>query len=54
MNLRQSPSTQAPVVASLFHGQRVIVRGEPDAEGWVPVCTAEYEGYAKLEYLKRE
>ena len=54
MNLRQSPSTQAPVVASLFHNQRVIVSGEPDAEGWVRVHTAEYEGYAKLEYLKKE
>ena len=54
MNLRQSPSTQAQVVARLFHNQRVIVRGEADADGWVRVRTAEYEGYAKLEYLKAE
>ena len=54
MNLRQNPSTQAPVVARLSHNQRVIVSGEPDGDGWVRVHTAEYEGYAKLEYLTEE
>ena len=54
MNLRQNPSTQAPVVARLSHNQRVIVSGEPDGDGWVRVRTAEYEGYAKLEYLAEE
>ena len=54
MNLRQSPTTQAPVVARLSHNQRVIVSGEPDAEGWVQVHTAEYSGYAKIEYLTEE
>ena len=54
MNLRQNPTTQAPVVARLSHNQRVIVRGEPDADGWVEVHTAEYSGYAKIEYLTEE
>ena len=54
MNLRQNPSTQSPVVTQFSHDQRVIVCGEPDAEGWVQVRTAEYSGYAKIEYLKKE
>ena len=54
MNLRQNPSTQSPVVTRLAHDQRVIVSGEPDGEGWVQVRTAEYSGYAKLEYLQAE
>ena len=54
MNLRQSPSTQSPVVTQLAHGRRVIVGGEPDGDGWVPVRTAEFSGYAKIEYLQEE
>ena len=54
MNMRQNPSTQAQVVTRLSHNQRVIVCGEPDGEGWVQVRTAEFSGYAKLEYLMAE
>ena len=54
MNLRQNPTTQSLVVARLAHNQRVIVSGEPDGDGWVSVSTAEYSGYAKLEYLRAE
>ena len=54
MNLRQNPTTQSPVVARFSHNQQVIVHGEPDAEGWVEVRTAEYSGYAKIEYLTEE
>ncbi len=54
MNLRQSPSTDAPVVALLYHNERVLVCGEADAQGWVRVKAAGSEGYAKLEYLKKE
>ena len=54
MNVRQSPTTQSPVVARLANGRRVIVSGEPDDEGWVPISTAEFSGYAKLEYLSKE
>ena len=28
--------------------------GEPDADGWVPVHTAELEGFVKAEYLEIE
>ena len=51
LNMRQQPTTQAPVVTQLSHGRRVIVSGEADAEGWVSVHTAEASGYVKLEYL---
>ena len=54
MNMRRNPSTQAPVVTRLIHNQRVIVSGEPDGDGWVQVHTAEFSGYAKLEYLAKE
>ena len=54
MNMRQQPSTQSPVVTQFANGQRVIVCSEADGEGWVRIRTAEYEGYAKLEYLVRE
>ena len=54
MNLRQNPSTQAPVVTQFMNNQRVIVCGDPDGDGWVQVRTAEYSGYAKIEYLAKE
>ena len=54
MNLRQNPTTQSQVVTRLSHNQRVIVSGEPDGDGWVQVHTAEFSGYAKIEYLKEE
>ena len=54
MNVRQSPGTQSPVVAQLANGRRVVVSGEPDEDGWVRIATAEFSGYAKLEYLSKE
>ena len=54
LNVRESPSTSARIVAQLAHGRRVIVCGDPDADGWVAVRTAEVSGYVKLEYLIRE
>ena len=54
LNVRQSPTTAARAVAKLSEGRRVIVCGEADAEGWVPVRTAELSGYVKAEYLKKE
>lgn len=54
LNLRQYPTTQSPVAALLNDGQRVIVSGEADAQGWVHIRTAELSGYAKLEYLSAE
>ena len=54
MNVRQSPTTQSPAVAQVENGRRLIVCSEPDADGWVSVMTAEFSGYAKLEYLEKE
>jgi len=52
--MRKNPTTQSPVVTMLGNGRRVIISGEADADGWVAVKTAEFSGYAKLEYLTKE
>ena len=54
MNVREQPSTQSKIVATAENGRRLIVCSEPDADGWVAVMTAEFSGYAKLEYLEKE
>ena len=54
LNVRQEPSTSARIVDQLTSGRRVIVSGAPDADGWVPVRTAEIEGFVKAEYLVDE
>lgn len=54
LNLRQLPSVGARVLAKLSDGQRVILTGEPDPEGWIQVRTAEVQGYAKAEFLTEE
>ena len=54
LNMRQAPTTQAPVVTLLANRQRVIVTGEADENGWVSVYTVEASGYVKLEYLVAE
>ena len=54
LNMRQAPTTQAPVVTLLSNRQRVIVTSEADENGWVSVYTAEASGYVKLEYLAAE
>ena len=54
LNVRQEPSTSARIVDQLSNGRRVIVSGDADAEGWVPIHTAEISGYVKLEYLTKE
>ena len=54
LNLRSEPGTHSFVVAQLAAGRRLIVCGEVDDNGWVPVKTAEYQGFVKLEYLKAE
>ena len=52
LNVRESPSLNARVLATLTGGRRVLVSGEPDEEGWVAVRTAEFSGYVKAEYLE--
>ncbi|MBP3409587.1 MAG: SpoIID/LytB domain-containing protein, partial [Clostridia bacterium] len=54
LNMRKNPTTQSPVVTMLGNGRRVIVCSEADADGWVAIKTAEFSGYAKLEYLTKE
>ena len=51
LNLREQPTTASRVVDRLSKGRRLIVSGEADADGWVPVHTAELEGFVKEEYL---
>ena len=54
LNMRQEPTTQAPVVTLLSNRQRVIVTSDADENGWVSVYTVEASGYVKLEYLVAE
>lgn len=54
LNLRQRPSTGARVLAKLADGQRVILMGGDDAEGWARVRTAQAQGYVKAEFLTEE
>ena len=51
LNVRQRPSTDAPVLEQLEKGRRVVAASEPDAEGWVKVHTGEVDGFVKAEYL---
>ena len=51
LNVRQQPSTDAPVLEQLEKGRRVVAASEPDAEGWVKVHTGEVDGFVKAEYL---
>ena len=52
LNVRERPTTASQALDQLAKGRRVIVSGEPDADGWVPIHTAELEGYVKAEYLE--
>ena len=54
LNVRETPSTSARILDVLASGRRVIVSGDADADGWVPIHTAELNGFVKLEYLVRE
>ena len=51
LNVRQKPTTASQVLDQLMKGRQVIVSAEPDADGWVPIHTAELEGFVKAEYL---
>lgn len=54
LNMRVMPTTESRIIALLASGQRLIVSGEPDDNGWVSVHTAEFSGYVKNEYLEYE
>ncbi len=51
LNVREKPTTASQALDQLMKGRKVIVSGEPDADGWVPIHTAELEGFVKAEYL---
>ena len=51
LNVREQPTTSARILDMLERGQRLIVSGDPDGDGWVPVHTGEVEGFVKAEYL---
>jgi peptidoglycan hydrolase-like amidase len=51
LNVRQQPSTDAPVLEQLEKGRRVVAASEADADGWVKVHTGEVDGFVKAEYL---
>ena len=53
LNVRQKPTTASQVLDQLMKGRKVIVSAEPDADGWVPIHTAELEGFVKAEYLEK-
>ncbi len=52
LNVRQQPTTASQAIAQLAKGRRLIVCGPEDADGWVPIRTAELKGFVKAEYLK--
>lgn len=54
LNVRETPSTAARVLDKLASGRRVIACGEPDAEGWIQIRTAEFTGYVRSDYLTIE
>jgi uncharacterized protein YgiM (DUF1202 family) len=54
LNLREGPTTSARILDILDLGTRLIVAGDPDADGWVPVKTGDAEGFVKEEYLSAE
>jgi uncharacterized protein YgiM (DUF1202 family) len=51
LNVRQQPSTDAPVLEQLEKGRRVVAGSESDTDGWVKVHTGEVDGFVKAEYL---
>ena len=52
LNVRQRPTTAAPILDQLPRGRELIVSSEPDADGWVAIHTGDVEGFVKEEYLE--
>ena len=51
LNIRSAPSLSAPVIASAYDGDTVLILGEWD--GWYVVRYGDIEGYARSEYITR-
>lgn len=54
LNVRESPSVDARILATLADGERVLVRGEPSEDGWLSVRFADGSGFARQEYIVDE
>ena len=53
LNVRDLPSLEGKVVAVLYDGERMVVKGTPE-EGWAQIVTAEFEGYVSIEFITAE
>lgn len=51
LNVRESPNADARILTTLANGERVLVRGEPDKEGWLNIRLSDQTGYVKQEYI---
>ena len=51
LNLRASPSMNAPVLRQLFYGQTLCVL-EDTGDGWLRVCTDDAEGYVSAAFVE--
>ena len=52
LNVRSAPSTDAPILAELRSGAKVVAAG--DENGWTRVRTGAVEGYVSSQYLKND
>ncbi len=51
LNIRSAPSLRAPVIASAYDGESLLILGEWD--GWYVVRYHDLDGYARSEYITR-
>ena len=51
LNLRSSPSMNAPVLRQLYYGQVLCVL-EENGDGWLHVCTDDAEGYVSAAFVE--
>lgn len=54
LNVRQSPSTDAPVLGQLLHGMTVTVTGRQDAGApmWVAITAPDLSGWVRSDFLQ--
>jgi len=52
LNVRETPAADARILTKLADGERVLVSGGPDENGWLSVRTADAEGFVKQEYIE--
>ena len=52
LNVREKPNTNCSVIATLYHNEKVIVKGQTE-DGWLHIETTEFTGYVKSDYIKQ-